>query len=268
MDIKGPWEKIRANLDQSDEGVIAIYRRDMNDIQGTTGFFRHPVLLDQLINYLDRTPFDHDPRVLVAPASIGCEAYSFAIAAHERGLLKKYPGMEIYALDIAPEFVAIGKNATYPAQFQSEVPKKYESYFLKYAQGPHEFTQVRDVARRHVIFLPAQSISDHKPDEPYDLATCLHLIRHMQYTPQMRRDVLASLFGMARLTCVNNILKLDRPTLRDAFRTARGNGLFAALDENMQPMASVGADLSPRSLDQFDRSRSDTDEMYVFRPGF
>ncbi|HEY8964243.1 MAG TPA: CheR family methyltransferase, partial [Alphaproteobacteria bacterium] len=154
------------------------------DIEGTTMFHRHEYEFERLINYLKTQDLPQDAKILIAPCSVGCEAFSFAMMAHAAGLFDRYPNLAIYGLDVKGEYIAAAETQHYPFRFVSSVPTKYLSYFaqtlFKTEDGERLF-KISDKIAGRVTFLPAQDILDHAPADGkrYDASACFCLFEHL-----------------------------------------------------------------------------------------
>jgi hypothetical protein len=264
MDPTQIWSKIRVNSAGAD--VLGVTQPGNADaIEGSTMFFRHPDLFDHLVTYLERAELAHDPKILVAPSSVGCEAYSLAMTAMRRGLYDRYPDMKIFALDIAPDYIEAGRLGVFPQTFFKGVSGQCARHFEPVSGAPDYWRIANDI-RARVTFLPAQDIARHKPqDAPYDVALCLNLIQHLVYRPPVLRGIIAQLLRTAQLTCVNHASYIDVETLRMTFAKVSVDADFAPLDADLRPLAPLGVSDRPAALERFRRNRTSADEVFIHR---
>lgn len=123
--------------------------------KGATAFFRNRSLLRTLTHLLE-TLAQHPPqrlRILFHSASIGAEAYSFAIWCQMHGLHRQF-ALEMLATDINSEFLDFARSARYPANVLQSMAAEERAYFEQV--GENEVIPVETI-RRMVGFLPAMS---------------------------------------------------------------------------------------------------------------
>ncbi len=123
--------------------------------KGATAFFRNRPLLGTLTQLLGARA-QHPPqrlRILFHSASIGAEAYSFAIWCRVHALDRKF-ALEISATDINSDFLDFARNALYPVNvLQTMEPEERECFEQV---GENEVTPIEEI--RHMVgFLPAMS---------------------------------------------------------------------------------------------------------------
>ena len=123
--------------------------------KGATVFFRNRSLLRTLTQLLEALA-QHPPqrlRILFHSASIGAEAYSFAIWRQMHGLHRQF-ALEIVTTDINSEFLDFARNARYPANVLQTMAAEESAYFE--LVGENEVTPAETI-RCMEGFLPAMS---------------------------------------------------------------------------------------------------------------
>lgn len=265
MLIAGRWQKLALSKPAGALVGVGIKSRP-NDVPGTTGFFRLPDLLDRIIDYLENADLPPNPRLLFAPSSVGCDVYSFVMRAHGRGLFKKYPDLKVYALDVAPEYLNAGRTAAFPDAFVENLDTAQKKYFTKIEDGHETFNQLPASVYTRVVFLPAQDIIAHKPEDGvYDVSVCLYLFRHFKFSPEKRQAALTSLLRSSRLVCLNNSGLLPPRILRSVFKSFSDRPVFSPLDAGMKPLPPVSPNASTEMIERFRQSRTNTTDMFIYR---
>jgi hypothetical protein len=267
--LKKLWKNI--GLDYGGAGLVKMtFPRDR--IEATTQFFRHPDLLERkLIAYLQTADLPRNPKILFAPCSVGCEPYTFVIAAMQAGLYDRYPGMRVYGLDLHRDLLRIARAGAYPVEYFTAGLEHMEDYahaknwFFRIAENDgegHGMAVLSDAVRAKVTFLPAQDVLAH--EGRYDITVSLHLMRHLDDSQGL--ELLGRLLRMSRLTCVNRTLEDIAPqTLQAAFAKVSPRAVFSPLDRDMRILPGRTWRAPAREREAFFRHPTSADEMLVYR---
>jgi chemotaxis methyl-accepting protein methylase len=149
--------------------------------KGATAFFRNRSLLRTLTHLLEALA-NYQPRrfrILFHAASIGAEAYSFAIWCQMHAFHRQF-ALEILATDINSEFLDFARNARYPANVLQTMAAEERAYFEQ--AGENEVTPVETI-RRMVRFLPATSFLE--PMAPaFDVVMVLNALTYVSEMEQ------------------------------------------------------------------------------------
>ncbi len=248
QDVHTIWNRIASSRSRVGDFCSIQLKGVEGCVEGSTAFFRHAGAYAHIVDHLAAMDLPHDPHILVAPSSIGCEPYSMAVMAEEAGLIERYPGLRITALDRSDVYTKAARGGVYPHMFWRDIPAEYQGSFLQYTRRGEQWFMVKDHVRERVQILDAQTLEAHKPERPYDAALCMNLMIHLRGGRAQMQSMLAGLFGMARLTCFNNVVYVQASVVRDAFQAAAGaKPQFAPLDAAARPLSPRGAD----ALDPF-----------------
>ncbi len=151
-----------------------------------TSFFRDSATFEALaktvVAELVRRQQDDRPiRIWVAGCSSGEEAYSVAILFFEAfGAVKRDPKFQIFASDISPEAVAIGRNGVYREAIKAEVKEeRLARFFTHETQGYRVTRELRD----SIVFTVQDVLTD-PPFAQLDLISCRNLLIYLQPSEQ------------------------------------------------------------------------------------
>jgi len=158
--------------------MLRVYSGDQ---KGATAFFRNRALLDTLTKLLKASPdrSERRMRILFHSASIGAEAFSFAIWCRMHGLDSQF-ALEISATDINSEFLDFARTALYPANVQQTMSAEEKAYFED--AGENEITPIEAI-RRMVCFFPAMSFLE-PISSVFDVVVVLNALTYVSETEQ------------------------------------------------------------------------------------
>lgn len=208
--------------------------------EDTTYFFRYTHLMETLADHILKKPAGEVSNILFAPCSVGCEPLSFAMIADNKGVFEAHPDLQISALDISEDLIQLAQIGSYPAgiskrlgtlaplgQFFSGIPRGYEKYFS--LREEDNMVDIDETIRSRVTYLPAQDISEHKPEKPYDAVVCLNLFLHLK--SEQCREVFNNVVTMAKgLVCANDTQMLDRDYFHGLMK--RQKRVFVAVNDD------------------------------------
>jgi hypothetical protein len=261
-----PWSRLDMTMTGESGDLVRIGLP--GQVDGTTKFFRHTAPMKRLIAHLKKQTLPAHSKILVAPCSVGCEAYSFAILAQEEGLFEHHPTLVIEGLDLQPAFIDAARTGHVPLRFLQTMPQRYHAYFAQTAHRTdrHEpLFSVRDDIRARVRFLPAQSLLDVKPANglAYEAASCFCLFEHLE--PRQAETMLAHLLKISRRLVCDDALYFELDSLRTAFRSVSKDARFFTLDKSGTPQTATNWDGSDRDLYAFQRHRLLINDMLICR---
>lgn len=121
------------------------------------GFYR--TFRDKVVPGLREQPLI---RFWHAGCSTGEEVYSMAIVLHEEGLLER---ARIYATDINPRGIELGRNAIYPIRNMQEFTANYQktgarAAFSDYYTARGDSIILRDFLRRNIVWAEHNLVTD------------------------------------------------------------------------------------------------------------
>jgi two-component system CheB/CheR fusion protein len=161
-----------------------------------TQFFRDPAAYDllarlvipELLHKRDRGDM---LRLWVPGCATGEEAYSLAIVLLEAMAREgEHPGLQIFATDIDPDSIRIGRVGHYPDGIVADLsPERLHRFFTRQDDGYRVNKQIRDC----LTFAEQNLISD-PPFSRLDLISCRNLLIYVE--PSVQRQLL-SLFHYA-----------------------------------------------------------------------
>jgi two-component system CheB/CheR fusion protein len=153
-----------------------------------TSFFRDSEAFDLLENevlptLLANKPDNYPVRIWVPGCSSGEEAYSLAILIREyMTKRKKHFSVQIFATDLAPEAIDIGRKGEYPDGIAVDVkPERLERYFVRADNGYRVGKDIREM----VVFATQNLIND-PPFAKLDLLSCRNLLIYLDASLQKR----------------------------------------------------------------------------------
>ncbi|MGJ7492903.1 PAS domain S-box protein [Variovorax sp. ZT4R33] len=164
-----------------------------------TNFFRDPecfAALEAQIPELFRNKGPGDAvRVWVTACATGEEAYSIAILLREHARkLKAPPSLQVFATDIAPDAVSIGREGLYPTTIRADVSEeRLRRFFIQERHGfrvQHELSEI-------VLFAVHDLLKD-SPFSRLDLASCRNLLNYLN------RDVQSKVFEVLDFALLPN----------------------------------------------------------------
>jgi len=152
-------------------------------LNGQTGFYRYSSLMRNVIHALSLTrPHDGETfRVLAAPSSVGCEAYSFAALAQQEGLKAD---IAVRGVDLSARFTKLARGGIYPEEAGQHLGRLIRRVLFDPAfdaQGTGTLRIHPDIASK-VRFLDPQGIENFRSDAPYDVVMMNNLFKYM--TPE------------------------------------------------------------------------------------
>lgn len=224
----------------------------------TTYFFRYPLLMDALADYILRQPAGSVSNMLFAPCSVGCEPITFAMVADKKGVFDKHPDLKIHALDISEGLMTLAAGRTYPYKQYGYMPEGYEDYFsLRKDEG---MVDIADSIMRRVRFHPAQDIRQHKPAQPYDGVVCLNLLYHLDKDTAL--DVFNSIVEITRgIVCVNDSNFMTRDDIVHTMKKQRK--AFTRLGDEFAESGSVHPKSSGFAFGKLLERRTDAGALVV-----
>ena len=114
---------------------------------------------------------------MIVGGSIGSEAYTLAILAHNKG----HCGLQIDTLDLSPIYTEIALNAVFGKAVLEGQSQEITKHFKEASETG--FVTLSEDIQKSVHVLDAQDIFNFKPDEPYDAVICQNLICHLDPNP-------------------------------------------------------------------------------------
>ena len=157
---------------------------------GVTSFFRDPEAFDSLKRAIkemlaQKSQDNRHLRIWITGCATGEEAYSLTILAREcLAGLDRDPQVQVFATDIDPRAVEIGREGLYPAGIAADVSTdRLKKYFIKEDQG----YRIRKDIRENIVF----SLQDVIKDPPFsrlDLLCCRNLLIYLK--PEIQRKLL------------------------------------------------------------------------------
>jgi hypothetical protein len=148
---------------------------------GTTSFFRNRSLLRTLLEQLD--PKAEELNVLVHAASIGCDAYSFAIAYELFFDGQRCPRLKCLATDLSPVFLETARKAVYPLEVLDDMFDCEREFFEKIDE---KNCRVRQSIRDRVTILPPSSYCEFNTDSRFDIVFILNSLLYVSEQDQER----------------------------------------------------------------------------------
>jgi two-component system, chemotaxis family, CheB/CheR fusion protein len=157
---------------------------------GVTGFFRDPVLWDDLkaalLGMLQQRGGEHERlRAWVVGCSTGEEAYTLAMVFREVAESLPAPDsctMQIFATDLSVDAIAVARRGHYPARAVETVSaERLARFFLAEGDG----FRVSKVIREMVLFAPHDVIID-PPFTRLDILCCRNLLIYFNAALQRR----------------------------------------------------------------------------------
>ncbi len=162
----------------NNRGFVAMRSMDQSsgglDVEGSTGFFRDEKIQESLIGEVLSRTESSPVRILVVPGSIGCEALTLSMIAHA---IDPSRNVQIDTFDVSDLYTDVAKLAVYPEQFKDNVPERYQKYFN--ANLNDGYIEIDEDVRSNVNILPAQSVFEFEPEEPYDLVVSMNFLMHL-----------------------------------------------------------------------------------------
>lgn len=162
----------RKFLARADDADIVFSNTVYSDV---TALYRYQKLFEFVAK--EQLSRNTQPRILSAPASLGCEAYSlssiFGYQAHGQG---RAPAV-IHGVDICESKLQAARSGVYPASFAANIPMDYAGFYhLK-----DDELIVAEHGMRGVDFLPSMDLSakDALGDEVYTASICLNLMMYL-----------------------------------------------------------------------------------------
>lgn len=152
---------------------------------GATQFFRNRPLLRTVLDQVDATR----ERVVALShsCSVGCEAYSLAIAwkryFQDSSQDRPAPELKIYATDRSERFLDQARRAVYPASELDGMLPEEQAFFTDAGRGE---IRLAEEIRSMVTFLPAASFTDFQSPESCDLVFLLNSLLYVSAADQAR----------------------------------------------------------------------------------
>jgi two-component system CheB/CheR fusion protein len=153
-----------------------------------TSFFRDPQVFEDLENtilpgIIEGLSAGQALRIWVAGCSTGEEAYSIAMICHDALVdVRRDIKLQIFASDLDPDAIAIGREGLYPHEIAAAIPpERLARYFTVEETG----YRVVPALRGHVVF----SVQDVLTDPPFsrlDLISCRNLMIYLDSAAQAR----------------------------------------------------------------------------------
>ena len=170
---------------------------------GTTAFFRNRALLDVVLGKIAQLPQTRIS-VLVHACSIGAEVWSLLIAARLDPRTRDKQ-IQVVACDIAPEFIEYAQQGVYPRAVLTGMLREEQACF-----EPHDTDSVRIRAevRAQASFLPAQSLTDFRSEESFDVVLVLNALLYLP--AQSQSQVLDNVARCNRALLVTTGFHFDR----------------------------------------------------------
>ncbi len=187
-DITTLWQTIAPSKDCFSTEMLD---KESSNITGMTNFLRFPGFQHGFIDHISAHYRHADFKILIAPGSIGAEAYTMAWLADNAGL----DNIKIDTLDLSEKFTTVARKGIFIRDAVKGVPE----LLLNFSPvSGTDLIEIDDRLKNMVRVLPAQDLLTYTPDEPYDAVICLNLFQHLskididrsfqQKTPIMRYD--------------------------------------------------------------------------------
>lgn len=174
-DIYKTFARVTRNFASDIRDYRAIMCTDVSDdgqeLIGQTAFFRHYRVMHELLASIKKP---ERLRILAAPASIGCEAYSLARLSIDLGI----GDVRIDAFDISKTFTELARVGAYPRPMMLRVGNDKDDVFAR-APDDSLLVPVQDELKERVRFLEPCKFQDFAPREDYDVVLIGNLFQHL-----------------------------------------------------------------------------------------
>lgn len=170
-------------LDRPQPRLLRLYDESApgGRLTGSTCFFRNRALLLTLLEKLD--PDAEEVSVLVHAASVGCDAYSFAIAHDLFFQGRRHPRLRCFATDLSGAFLEKAHVGVYPAEMLADLADEERRYFETVDET---WCRVRADIRERIIFLPPSSYVDFAATRSFDVVFLLNSLMYVSPAEQAR----------------------------------------------------------------------------------
>ena len=226
----GHWAPYTVRQHFAGDYLVTI-RRGLDVIQGTTGFFREDVIIQDLLGFLMTQSEGSVRSILIAPCSVGCQVFSTAIRATQMGLFERFPDLKIYGLDNNPDFIEIAREGKFPLIFADSIALAPDA--RNYFQQHRDHYEVSPDIRDRVIFLPPQDLESHVPEHGrYTLSFSTNLFEHL-FSPK-KENILASLLSISEYTCFNDLNYFRDEEMHHVFSTLARYGSIHSINPRLR----------------------------------
>jgi len=152
-----------------------------------TAFFREPQHFDFLREKVFRAFDDRDSDASLgwcAACSTGEEAYTIAMAAHERYGDDAPQRVRLMATDLSTKALAAAKAGIYRAERIAELPRHLVTKYFERGTGAHRgFVQVSPLLRR-VVYFRRHNLLEPAPTGRFDFIFCRNVMIYFDHATQ------------------------------------------------------------------------------------
>ncbi len=167
------------------EGTSFVFKEHLgaDAANGTTGFFRHSAVMHPLINSLHVAARGRTApiRILAAPSSVGCEAYTLSAVACASGI-SQMRDFRIDSFDRSETFTALARLGAYPRELSEHLFRKKNGAL--FSSTENEIVYVRNDVKSNVRFLDPQGIENFVPQERYNAIMLNNLFMYLNEEQQ------------------------------------------------------------------------------------